>query len=359
MSNLLIAASGTGGHIFPALAVAQQVPNTWALKWLGVSNRLESQLIAEKYELITIKAEGLNGNYLQKVIQIFRLILATSTVYQQIRKNKIKVVFTTGGYIAAPTILGARCCGVPVILHESNAIPGKVTRLLGRFCKVVALGLSTNVKYLQNCKTIVTGTPVRKSFLVSQPLPNWVPSGEGPLLVVMGGSQGAIGLNQMVRAILPKLLDAGCRVVHLTGTNDPESNRIIHPNLIEIPFCDEIPGLLQHADLAISRAGAGALSELAICGTPTILIPYPQATDKHQEANANCAAQIGAAIIIHQHEPRHRALADTTWRLLEGRIKKIKIINDPLTQMHKAMKTLAVFNADQQLINVINQFIVD
>ena len=142
------------------------------------------------------------------------------------------------GYIAAPAILAARWCGIPVVLHESNAIPGRVTRLLGRLCSAVAIGLPAAAPRIPGSKPIVTGTPVRAAFLTPQPLPAWVPRGDGPLLVVMGGSQGAVGLNRMVRAILPKLLNQGCRVVHLTGGNDPEINQMEHPNLAERRFSD-------------------------------------------------------------------------------------------------------------------------
>jgi UDP-N-acetylglucosamine--N-acetylmuramyl-(pentapeptide) pyrophosphoryl-undecaprenol N-acetylglucosamine transferase len=102
-------------------------------------------------------------------------------------------VFTTGGYIAAPAILGARWCGIPAVLHESNAIPGRVTRLLGRFSAAVAVGLPVAAGRIPGCRPVLTGTPVRSAFLIKQPLPDWVPAGPGPLLVVMGGSQGALG----------------------------------------------------------------------------------------------------------------------------------------------------------------------
>ena len=108
----------------------------------------------------------------------------------------------------------------------------------------------------------------------SNSLPDWVPLGEGPLLVVMGGSQGALGLNRMVRAVLPELLEMGCRVVHLTGEKDDLQQKLVHEKFVEKAFSNQIPGLFQNADLVISRAGAGAITELSVCGTPAILIPF-------------------------------------------------------------------------------------
>ena len=350
MTRLLIAASGTGGHLFPAIAVAEALPEGWQVRWLGVPDRLETQLVPESIPLTTVRAGGLQGRGLNKLIQLFRLIGAIGTVRRLIRRERIEVVFTTGGYIAAPAIVAARWCGVPAVLHEANAIPGRVTRLIGRFCRAVAVGLPVASDRIPGHRPLLTGMPVRTAFLESQPLPDWVPISDGPLLVVIGGSQGAVGLNRMVRAVVPELLEQGCRIVHLTGRNDPEVGQLQHPNLVELPFSDEIPGLLQHADLAVSRAGAGSLSELAICRTPSILVPFPQAADGHQEANAACAARTGGAVIVHQHAPEAKALRDTILRLL-GTDAEL------LQEMRTGMENLAVQDADQRLVDLLSSLV--
>ena len=350
MTRLLIAASGTGGHLFPALAVAEALPESWQVRWLGVPDRLETQLVPESIPLTTVRAGGLQGRGLNKLIQLIRLIGAIGSVRQLIRQERIQVVFTTGGYIAAPAIVAAHWCDVPAVLHEANAIPGRVTRLMARFCRAVAVGLPVASNRIPGHRPLLTGMPVRTAFLQSQPLPDWVPISDGPLLVVIGGSQGAVGLNRMVRAVVPELLEQGCRIVHLTGRNDPEVGQLQHPNLVERPFSDEIPGLLQHADLAVSRAGAGSLSELAICRTPSILIPFPQAADGHQEANAACAARTGGAVIVHQHAPNETALRDTIVRLLGADGELLK-------QMRTGMEELAVWDADQRLVDLLGSIV--
>ena len=353
MSRLLIAASGTGGHVFPALAVARALPADWQLQWLGVPNRLETELVPADIPLHTVNAGGLQGRGLQKLLNLLRLLGASWSVRQLIRREGIRVVFSTGCYIAAPAILAARWCGVPVVLHESNGVPGRVTRLLGKLCSRVAVGLPQAAERLPGCQPRVTGTPVRREFLEPAPLPAWMPAGSGPLLVVMGGSQGAVGLNRMVRPLLPQLLAAGCRVVHLSGSNDPDSGQLQHPAYAERRFSDEVPGLLQHADLVISRAGAGSLSELAVCGSPTILVPFPQAADKHQDANAGAAAALGAAVIVWQHPPDHPALGQAIWRLLGPRLRGCDPAVDPLLQLRAGMEQLAVRDADQLLAGVL------
>ena len=353
MPRLLIAASGTGGHLFPALAVAQALPADWQIHWLGVPDRLETELVPSQFPLHTVQAGGLQGRGLRKLWNLLRLLAASWSVRQLIRRERIRVVFSTGGYIAAPAILAARWCGVPVVLHESNGVPGRVTRLLGRFCSQVAVGLPQAAERLPGCQPRITGTPVRQEFLEPAPLPDWVPAGEGPLLLVMGGSQGAVGLNRMVRPLLPRLLAAGCRVVHLSGSNDPDSGQLHHPAYVERPFCAAMAGLLQHADLVISRAGAGSLSELAVCGSPAILVPFPQAADQHQDANAGAAAAVGAAVIVWQHPPEHPALAQAVWRLLGPRLRGCAPAADPLRQLRAGMERLAVRDADQLLAELL------
>ncbi len=355
MPRLLIAASGTGGHLFPALAVADAMPANWSVQWLGVPDRLERQLVPSRYPLHTVRAGGLQGRGLRKLLNLLQLLQAIRSVRRLIKRERIEAVFTSGGYIAAPAILAARWCGVPVVLHESNAVPGKVTRLLGRLCSQVAVGLPQAATRLPRSRPVVTGTPVRQAFLEPAPLPAWVPQGSGPLLLVMGGSQGAVGLNQMVRPLLPKLTAAGVRVVHLTGSNDPEAGQTLPEGVVELPFSDEIPGLLQHAALAISRSGAGALSELAVCGTPAVLVPYPAAADHHQDVNAAAAAELGAAVIVWQHGPGEPALERSLWRLLGPRLRRAEVACDPLKQMSIAMGELAVRDADQRVAAMLRK----
>ena len=268
-----IAASGTGGHLFPALSVAEALPSPWNVRWLGVPDRLETELVPERYGLVTVKAGGLQGRGLRKLFQLIRLLAASRDVRRLIRREHIDAVFTTGGYIAAPAILGARWCGVPVVLHESNAIPGRVTRLLGRHCTRVAVGLDAAVRRIPGCTAVVTGTPCGK-VSASATLAGLGANGEGPLLVVMGGSQGALGLNRMVRVLPPSCsarLPSGAS--HRQQRSGREQHRASRPG--GTPLQRRDPGL------AATR-GSGHQScrcrkpERTGSGTPTILVPSPR-----------------------------------------------------------------------------------
>tara|TARA_Y100001968_G_C19420476_1_gene751493 strand:+ start:701 stop:1774 length:1074 start_codon:yes stop_codon:yes gene_type:complete len=353
MPNILIAASGTGGHIFPALAVAEDLPISWQINWLGVADRLETQLLPKRYPLKTVDIGGLQGNFFKKFFQVCKLLAAIIAVISFIKTRRIQIVFTTGGYIAAPAILAAKFCGIKVILHESNAFPGLVTRCLGRFCDFVAIGFPSAAEYLPKCRTVLTGTPARKSFRKKQSLPNWVPSGLGPLIVVVGGSQGALGLNQMVRSIYKLLLEKGCRIVHLTGMQDLECKSISHSNLVVKKFTNDVPGLLQNADIAISRAGAGIITELSISSTPAIFVPYPFAADDHQYFNAVYAAENGAAVIVHQENNQQKVLLKTLFRLLDRRLSNNSKGEDLLNQMKKGMQNIADTESHIKLLSII------
>lgn len=302
-TRLLIAASGTGGHVFPAIAVAECLSD-YEIEWLGVPDRLESQLVADLYALHTVTAEGFQKRGLDRLRVASKLIASIWQVRRLLQSGRFQGVLTTGGYIAAPAVLAARSLGLPVILHESNALPGKVTRLLGPWCSAIAIGFEAATAYLPKTKTIWTGTPVRSQFQTvetSQALDLPIP-GDALLIVVMGGSQGAVGVNRLVRQCAPVWFDAGIWVVHLTGETDPDVKSLQHPQYLALPFYNKMASLLQRADLAISRSGAGTLTELAMTHTPSILIPYPYAAEDHQTYNAAAFTKVGASRLFQQHD---------------------------------------------------------
>ena len=350
-TRLLIAASGTGGHLFPAIALAEQLPD-YQIEWLGVPNRLETQLVPAQYPLNTITLEGFQERLGLGTLRILgRFTSAIFQVRQLLRQGKFQGVFTTGGYIAAPAVIAARSLSLPIILHESNVLPGKVTRTFGPWCSIVALGFESAAQYLPRAKTIYTATPVRSQFRVRDKFPSLeLPIPEDvPLIVVVGGSQGAVAVNQLVRQCIPTWFDAGAWIVHLTGENDPDANTLKHPQYFPLPFYDNMAGLLQRANLAISRAGAGSLTELAVTGTPSILIPYPFAAEDHQSYNAAVFTAAGAALVFPQ--------AELTSQLLETKVLSLLHSPQHLEQMRESALALAVPDSAERLANLLRQMI--
>lgn len=351
--KLLIAASGTGGHLFPAIATAAALPD-YQIEWLGVPDRLERQLVPEQYPLHTIAVEGFQQKLSLKTLKIaFGLGLSILKVRKLLRQGGFEAVFTTGGYIAAPAVVAARSLGLPVILHESNALPGKVTRFLSRWCDVVALGFAEAAAYLPKVRTLQVGTPVRPQFLLTENaenadvLPGLAIPPDVPLIAVVGGSQGAVAVNRLVRQCALTWLEAGIWIVHLTGENDPDAQSLTHPHYFALPFYSDMAALFRRSTLAISRAGAGTLTELAVTHTPSILIPYPFAAEDHQTYNARVFANAGAA--------QRYAQADLTPELLTSKVLHLLQSTDHLHTMADAAGKLAILDSADRLAQVIRQ----
>ncbi len=348
-TKLLIAASGTGGHLFPAIAVAEKL-SEYQIEWLGVPDRLESKLVPSAYPLHLIRVGGFQGKFgLGTIKTLTGLVRAIFDVRKLLQQGQFDAVFSTGGYIAAPSILAGYSLGLPVFLHESNALPGKVTRWLSPFCTKVAVGFAVASKYLQRARTIYLGTPCRQQFLTPQPLDLPIPE-DRLLIVVVGGSQGAVAVNQMIRECVRTWLEAGATIVHITGSNEaPTDRQIDDPNYIVLPFYDNMAGLLQRADLAISRAGAATLNELMITRTPSILIPYPFAAEDHQYYNANVLATADGALLFRQESLTAQFLAGEVLNLLQNPQR--------MKMMASNASSLGVINSADLLADLIRESI--
>jgi UDP-N-acetylglucosamine--N-acetylmuramyl-(pentapeptide) pyrophosphoryl-undecaprenol N-acetylglucosamine transferase len=348
-TKLLIAASGTGGHLFPAIAVAEKL-SEYQIEWLGVPDRLESKLVPSAYPLHLIRVGGFQGKFgLGTLKTLTGLVRAIFDVRKLLKQGQFDAVFSTGGYIAAPSILAGYSLGLPVFLHESNALPGKVTRWLSRFCTKVAVGFAVASKYLRHARTIYLGTPCRQQFLTPQPLDLPIPDAR-LLIAVVGGSQGAIAINQMIRECVMTWIEAGATIVHITGANEaPLDRQIEDPNYIVLPFYDNMAGLLQRADLAISRAGAATLNELMIARTPSILIPYPFAAEDHQYYNANVLATADGALLFRQES--------LTAQFLEREV--LNLLQNPqrMKMMASNASSLGVINSAELLADLIRESI--
>ncbi|MBC8122911.1 MAG: undecaprenyldiphospho-muramoylpentapeptide beta-N-acetylglucosaminyltransferase [Gemmatimonadaceae bacterium] len=350
--SLLIAASGTGGHIFPALAVALEL-SEFEIHWLGVPDRLETTLVPAAYTLHTFPLQGLARKPgLQWIKSALQLWVAYRRTRLLIEQKRFAAVFTTGGYIAAPAVLAARSSGIPVILHESNALPGKVTRSLSRRTTCVGLGFEQAAQYLPGVPARWVGTPVRADFLV-QPNPLGLSIPESARLIVMlGGSQGARALNQLVVECAEQWLARGWWVVHLSGQGEYETVRARAPNnpAYQIfPFWQQMGALLGRADLAISRCGAGTLSELLVTGTPSVLVPFPYAAEDHQRINGNVLVEAGAALQFNQSDLTAEVLGRTVAALLDS--------PETLQQMGARARALARPDAARQTAQMVREAI--
>ncbi len=357
-NNLLIAASGTGGHIFPALAVSKRLEKYWNVHWLGVKHRIDSQIIPKKYQLSTINIKIPKKNFFV-FFQYIVILLSTFKIIRILKEKDIKLVFTTGGYISAPTIIAAKLMQIPIIIHESNLIPGMVTKNFGFLCDFVFTGFIQTNSYLKNCKTIFTGTPLREQFYKSNPLPNWVPKGDGPLLFVIGGSQGANAINQIFYESSEFLIKKNFRIVHLIGRSNFKESKIINSeNYVQKKFIHQIAALMQNCDLVISRSGSGVINELIQTCKPSILIPYPYSKNNHQEKNGMILASIGGSILINQNKISKEIFEGTLKRIFKLKPKKRYYNYDILDLMKKNMENYNnIINSKKDIIKLINYFL--
>ena len=356
-NNLLIAASGTGGHIFPALAVSKELEDEWNIHWLGVHQRLDANFIPKKYNLKTLNIKTPRKNIFL-FYQYIEILMSTFQIIRILKEKKINLVFTTGGYISAPTIFASWLLRIPVIIHESNLIPGMVTKYFGFLCNYVLLGFKKTNSYLKNCRTIFTGTPLREQFYKSNLLPEWVPKGKGPLLFVMGGSQGAKAINQILYESLEFLMKKQFRIVHVIGEYNQKFFRVKNSkNYVQKKFTNEIAALIQNCDLVISRSGAGIINELIETEKPSILIPYPYSKNNHQEKNAIILAENGGSVLMNQNKISKEFFEETLERIFKRKLRNGKNAYQILDLMKKNMENNNKIKSKIEIKKLINYFL--
>ena len=357
INNLLVAASGTGGHIFPALTIVDNLDKNWKINWLGIKNRCEINLVPKEYNLVTLNIDSPRGNNLSLISKYLQVFISTLPVIRIMISRKIKLVFATGGYISVPSIIAAKLLNIPIIIHESNLVPGLATKYFGRYCNYVLIGFKETASYLKGCNIVFTGTPLRKQFYIKQDIPSWVPVGKQPLIIVMGGSQGAQVINDVIYNLLDFVNDNNFRLVHILGdTLDPKFSNKKNRNYIPINFSNEIAALMQNCDLVISRAGSGAINEIIKTQTPSILIPYPKAKNNHQEKNALILSSIGCSIMIEQNKNLEINLKKNLKRIFNIESNNYKNQYQILEIMKKNISEFNLKDPRKEIKKIINSY---
>jgi len=296
-----MAGGGTGGHVIPALAVARELRTRGhALFFVGTERGLEAKLVPnEGFELKRIEIGGLNRVGLrQKLATLAQLPFTTLGCRKFVRGSS--AVFSMGGYAAGPPVMAALMSRVPVVVMEPNAVPGFTNRIIARFVARALISFPETAAYFPKGKTEATGLPVREEFFRIVPRPR-----SGTLhVLITGGSQGSRTLNQAARQSWPLFRDAGVpvRMVLQTGpSNHPQLRDEFAKSGLEgevVPFIADMPAAFEAADVVVCRSGAGAVSELAAAGKPSVLVPFPFAADDHQTRNAEAMERGGAALLV-------------------------------------------------------------
>jgi UDP-N-acetylglucosamine--N-acetylmuramyl-(pentapeptide) pyrophosphoryl-undecaprenol N-acetylglucosamine transferase len=319
--KLLIAGGGTGGHLFPGIAVAEEFlarDSANQVLFVGTERGIEARLLPRLgYRLECISASGLKGlGTLAKIKSASRFLYGYAQSRKILKGFRPDLVLGVGGYASAPVVLAARGMGIRRFIHEQNAIPGLTNKLLGRFVAQVFISIEESRQYFPPGTTLLTGNPLRKEILGNVFIDRSVQFKGGHLrLLVFGGSAGAHRLNTAMIEALPHLagISGQLTITHQTGEADVAEVRAMYARegfpAEVVPFIDDMAAAYGKADLIVCRAGATTIAEVTACGKPCIFIPYPFAADDHQRRNAEALLKKDAGLMILERELTGESLA--------------------------------------------------
>lgn len=328
--TIVIAAGGTGGHLYPAVALAREFlrrdPATRIL-FVGTTRGIESKVLAhEGFELALITAKPVMGKGLAEVVQ--GLLSVPLGLWQSLRilcRRRADLVIGVGGYTSPTMLAAAALKGIARVILEPNAYPGMANKVVGPFAQRIFLAFESAAESFDRRKVRVVGTPIRQEFLAQAARDNGsIQTGAGPRLLIFGGSQGAKAINSAVLDGLAALVERlpGLMITHQTGDADhgrvTEAYRQAGVNAEVVPFLYDMPKALRAADLVVARAGAMTIAELTACGKPAILIPLPTAIYDHQMKNARAMEAAGGAMVLPQADLTGARLTETIVTILQN-----------------------------------------
>lgn len=354
--HVMMMAAGTGGHVFPALAVAKELEQQGIkVSWLATPAGMENRLLKNhNIPIYQIDIQGVRGNgVVRKLAAPFKILKATLSAMKYMKQLKVDAVAGFGGYVAGPGGLAARMLGIPVIIHEQNAVAGFTNTQLSRIAKKVCQAFPNT--FPAQDKIVTTGNPVRKE-ITEIFNPSWryqerEKAGQPLRILIVGGSLGAQALNERVPEAL-KQLNVPLNVYHQCGQNHADATRARYADApatlnIEVqPFIEDMAQAYSDADLIICRAGALTVTEIATAGVAAIFVPLPSAVDDHQTANARFLANLGAAKIC----PQATMTPDSLKALLEPMLNR-----QLLMEMAVKARQQAQPDATQHVVRLIQE----
>jgi len=354
--RLIIAGGGTGGHLFPGIAIAEEFlkrdPRNRVL-FIGTKKGIEQRVLGRwGYDLKLIEVEGLKGRGMSALIKgVYAIPHSMWQSLNIMRDFHPDVVLGVGGYASGPVVITAWMMRIPTAIAEQNALAGNTNLILGRFVKKVFLTYEQSRKGFAPEKVILTGNPVRAAFAAG--LFQTDSNKPGPQIFIFGGSQGASAINRTVVAMLPLLekLTKGFRIVHQTGEQDYDMVREAykkHGLVAQVsPFIVDMVSVYAASDVIICRAGATSLAEITAAGRAAILIPFPWAANDHQTHNAKAMVEAGAAFMIQESELTPEILFEKIRNLLEDERK--------LKEMERQSKKLGRLDAATRIVDACLQ----
>ncbi len=354
--NIVVACGGTGGHVIPGVVMAQRLRRRGHVVSLWIAGKAVENVSLADWDggpVVRVPAEGFQGGVSASVRAVAQLIQAMRLSRSILQRERPGCLLALGGYACVGPVCAARSLGIPIVLHEANAVPGRAVSLLAPWARTVAISVEETRRFFPRRTVVLTGYPVREN-LSTVPL---VPPLQPGLFTVLtlGGSQGARRLNEVVPAALAQMTDGGRRVqaVHLTGAHDETAVRERYGRM-GIPFfvcrfLAEMGRAYASADVAVTRAGAGTCAELAFFRVPAVLVPLPTATRNHQLANARMMECAGGAHVLEQRCLTPESLAAALCALADDPLR--------LSAMREALTALPVAGAAERLADLIERVV--
>jgi UDP-N-acetylglucosamine--N-acetylmuramyl-(pentapeptide) pyrophosphoryl-undecaprenol N-acetylglucosamine transferase len=346
--RIIIAGGGTGGHVIPALAIAQQLKKQLAAEilFIGTARGIETRLVPQAgfpLELIQVGALK-NVSLMTRAKTMFDLPRAIAASSRMLTDFDPEVVIGVGGYASGPAMVAAIRRRLPTLAFEPNVVPGFANRMIARWVSAAAVHFEETCHYFPHCR--VTGVPVRAAFF---DIPTKL--GGAPTLLVFGGSQGARAINQAMMESLPGLRAKipGIHIIHQTGQRDYDQVLAAYQQSGisgEVhKFIDDMPGTFARADLLVCRSGASTVGEITAAGKPAIFVPFPAAADDHQNVNARALERVGAAIVVEESNLGAAYLVETIVALISDRSR--------LQSMSAAARSLAHPKAVEEIAEMV------
>jgi len=330
----ILAGGGTGGHVIPALAIANELKKNYGAEvlFIGTARGIENRLVpAAGYPLQLVRVGALkNVSLMTRAKTAFDLPRAVWDASRMLNEFAPDVVIGVGGYASGPAMLAAVMKHVPTLAFEPNVVPGFANRVVARFVSGAAVHFEETAKYFR--RAAVTGVPVRQAFFEIPVLLNKKRGGT-PTVLVFGGSQGAHAINEAMIRCLPELRRQapGIHIIHQTGERDYNGALAAYKSLGEsaevFRFIDDMPAAFARADLVVCRSGASTVAEITAAGKPAIFVPFPRATDDHQRVNAEALAGLGAAVVVEESKLEGVWLAETVAALL-GDARRLETMSE-------------------------------
>jgi UDP-N-acetylglucosamine--N-acetylmuramyl-(pentapeptide) pyrophosphoryl-undecaprenol N-acetylglucosamine transferase len=335
----ILAGGGTGGHVIPALAIANELRDCYGAEivFIGTARGMETRLVpAAGYRLELVQVGALkNVSLMTRAKTVFDLPRAILKCASFFREFKPDVVIGVGGYASGPAMMAAGLKGIPSVIFEPNYVPGFANRMAAKTAKAACVQFEDTCRFFRNCT--VTGVPVRKAFFEIEPRRLGAP----PSLLVFGGSQGARAINNAIVAALPILKEKlpGLRIVHQTGPKELEAVQQGYAAAVVTAdvkaFIDDMPRAFAEADLIVCRSGASTVAEITAAGKPAIFVPFPKAADDHQTKNAQAVANVGGGVLMSQSVLTPEKLARTIVELFADRAKLAEMAGKAKAMSHK------------------------